>query len=278
MQSPAWQFAPGVPLHTDNLPRSEWFPPADGGRLNRVAASARQTIAVCLPHGACALLIVIEGNSSMSRLIAGVTVFIIFCALQGWGGPAQAASAPKPTCQLKNPDARIYGMELGNGDDFVSMIGENYALFYESKTSDFPWAVFLSQDRRQTMALQRYPGSGSHDFHLVEVQYARRKPSANLTDERSPYMGREPRHQRLPVGEFTTGNGIKLGMAKKAVLERLGDCFVAYKKRGQSETIRHELEDENSEFLKKARMPQYYSEYQFDGGKLVRFRFGYPYP
>jgi hypothetical protein len=188
-----------------------------------------------------------------------------------------ATSARKPACQLTNPDDRIYEITLGKGDDLVAMVGDKYALVQESPASSFPWAVFFSRDRRQTLALRKYPGSGEHDVYVAEVQYAGRKAKANLSEEPSGYMGKEPKGQRLPTTEFVTANGIKLGMTKKAVLAKLGDCF-AVRKRADSETLRHDLADANSEFLKKAKMPSYYAEYQFDGGRLVRFRFGYPYP
>jgi hypothetical protein len=198
-----------------------------------------------------------------------------FCAAMA--GSASAEAARKQACQLKTMDDRVYEITLGKGDDLVAMVGDKYALVKESPTSSFPWAVFFSRDRRQTLALQKYPGSGEHDVYVAEVQYAGRKTSANLSAEPSGYMGKEPKGQRLPTAEFATANGIKLGMSRKQVVDRLGDCFVA-KKRAGTETLRHDFTDANSEFLKKAKMPGYYAEYQFDGGKLVRFRFGYPYP
>ena len=52
------------------------------------------------------------------------------------------------------------------------------------------------------------------------------------------------------------------------------------KTRGQAETIRYEVEDEKAQLpiLKDANMPSYYAEYQFERGKLVRFRIGHDYP
>ena len=57
-------------------------------------------------------------------------------------------------------------------------------------------------------------------------------------------------------------------------------CAKRYKSRGSTETFLYGVGDIKAELpiLKLANMPFYYAEYQFERGKLVRYRFGYDYP
>ena len=69
-------------------------------------------------------------------------------------------------------------------------------------------------------------------------------------------------------------------MTRPEIVERLGRCFKLYKARGSTETFIYGVGDAKVglPILKLANMPFYYAEYQFERGKLVRYRFGYDYP
>jgi hypothetical protein len=56
----------------------------------------------------------------------------------------------------------------------------------------------------------------------------------------------------------------------------MGPCFTSTVK-GHTEIIRYELAEKEPKtpILKAANMPQYYAEYEFDHGVLVRMKFGY---
>ena len=90
-------------------------------------------------------------------------------------------------------------------------------------------------------------------------------------------FGRHDRKpMKLPVYEFITGKGIKLGMKRKAVIAKLGPCFKSTED-DETETIRYEIKDEKAStgVLKAANMPEYYAEYEFRNGILIRFKFGH---
>jgi hypothetical protein len=181
-------------------------------------------------------------------------------------------------CAASRPDIEIYGVRLGDDRSFRQKIGSAYKEVYGAKTSDFPWAVFFSSDGRQTLALRRHPGGGSQDYMEAEVQLSGRKASANLGAEKSDYMGKELRDQILPSADFETNNGVKLGLTTPELAKILKNCFKPFRKDGYRETIRYKIADERSKFLEKYAMPEYYAEYQLDHDRLVRFRFGFPYP
>ena len=194
-----------------------------------------------------------------------------------------AGAAPNTPCELKTPDVSVHGIKLGDGKTSRERLGQAYKLTLPEPNSDFPWAVFFSSDGKQTMALQKHPGGGTDDFMMAEVQFANRKPGFNLTTEESGYMGKAPRSQVLPEPEFVSGAGIRLGMSKTEVLGRLGRCFVTMHRKRTRETIRHQMDEsvnpaETPGFLKRAKMPGYIAEYEFERDKLVRYRFGFPYP
>lgn len=65
-------------------------------------------------------------------------------------------------------------------------------------------------------------------------------------------------------------------MKRKPVLAKLGPCFKSVQK-DETETVRYEITDEKAAtgILKAANMPQYYAEYEFRNGILVRFKFGH---
>ena len=91
-------------------------------------------------------------------------------------------------------------------------------------------------------------------------------------------FGRHDRKpMKLPIYEFITGKGIKLGMKRKPLLAKLGPCFTAKETDdGRDRPLRTQgREGRRAGVLKAANMPQYYAEYEFRNGVLVRFKFGH---
>ena len=80
----------------------------------------------------------------------------------------------------------------------------------------------------------------------------------------------------LPVEAFVTGRGIALGMTPDEVIARFGRCVQSREQGGAGETIQYVIEraDDDPE-LKTYGYPFYYAEYEFERGKLVRYRFGF---
>jgi hypothetical protein len=177
--------------------------------------------------------------------------------------PCGAAHAQKAAdCTLPNADRAVHGVTLADSDSAIRVLGRDFRTVTDNPASDFAWTIFASRDNKQLLELRHHAGDLQHSFMEVEVKFGRH--------DRKP--------MKLPVYEFIAGGGIKLGMKRKAVIARMGTCFKSATKAG-NEIVRYEVKEEGDKLqhplLKAANMPQYYAEYEFRNGTLIRFRFGY---
>ncbi|MGE3145813.1 MAG: hypothetical protein AB7K35_09520 [Pseudorhodoplanes sp.] len=181
---------------------------------------------------------------------------VAMCVVAVSGTQAQV----KQGCDLPNADNSIHGVTLGDAKSARQVLGDDHRNVVNDPQTDFPWILFASRDNKQLLAFRHHAGDVVDSYREVEVKFGR--------DDRRP--------PKLPVFEFVTGNGIKLGMKRRPFLRRMGPCFSSAVK-GDSEIIRYALAEKEpkSAILKAANMPQYYAEYEFDHGVLVRMKFGY---
>lgn len=211
------------------------------------------------------------------RMIAAVTLLATVAA------SSHAAPNPRGDCRLDKADRAAHGVTLGDSASGKAVLGDRMTRklhMVEREGGDFPWYVFASKGGTQTVAYRTHPGDTVNSYNEVEVRYARIGQQHLVAKEESYYVGREGKPPTLPADAFVTGRGIKLGQSRQDVTRRIGRCFKVIETRGAMQTIRYEVEDESAKLpvLKAANMPSYYAEYQFERGKLVRFRFGYGYP
>jgi hypothetical protein len=176
------------------------------------------------------------------------------------GSIGAAAQPAKKGCDLPNADTAVYGITLGDPTSTRRVLTEDYKTISDNPGSDVAWMIFASRDNKQLLMLRHHAGDLQHSFLEFEVKFGRH--------DKKPL--------KLPVYEFVTGKGIKLGMKRKAVLAKFGPCFNSTTNDGV-EIVRYEIKDEKagSGVLKATNMPQYYAEYEFRGGVLMRFKFGY---
>lgn len=188
------------------------------------------------------------------RTIAAALVLLAATAL-----PA-AAQPAKKGCDLPNADTIVAGIKLGDSSTTKKVLGEDYRTVVSDPQSDFAWLIFASRDNKQLFAMRQHAGDIVHSYREFEVKFGRH----------------DKKPMKLPTYEFITGKGIKLGMKRKPLLAKLGPCFTA-KETDDGEIIRYEIKDEkaSSGVLKASNMPQYYAEYEFRNGVLVRFKFGH---
>jgi hypothetical protein len=176
--------------------------------------------------------------------------------------PASARAQANPDCALPRADRAVYGITLANPESAIRVLGRDVRTVTDNPASDNAWTIFASRDNKQLLELRHHAGDLEYSYMEFEVKYGRH--------DRKP--------MKLPVYEFVAGSGIKLGMKRKAVVARMGNCFKSTSKDG-NEIIRYEIaetgEKRQNPLLKAANMPQYYSEYEFRNGTLIRFRFGH---
>lgn len=169
-------------------------------------------------------------------------------------------AAAQTGCSLPNADTAVHGIGLGDSDSTLRVLGRDHNTIVDDPKTDFAWRIFASRDSKQLLLLRHHAGDLEHSYREFEVKF-----------------GRHDRHpMKLPVYEFVSGRKIKLGMKRRAVVRLLGPCFKSTVK-GESEIVRYEAEEGKSTaaVLKKSNMPQYYAEYEFHNGVLIRFRFGH---
>jgi len=191
----------------------------------------------------------------MRRCVA-ILVLLLAGTLCAAAQPAKKAQG----CELPNADTVIHGIKLGDSASTIKVLGRDYSTIVDNPASDFAWTLFASRDNKQLLGLRHHAGDIENSYLEFEVKFGRhdRKPK-NLT-----------------VYEFISGKGIKLGLKRKPVLTKFGPCFKSVQN-GETEIVRYEIQDEKaaSGILKASNMPQYYAEYEFRNGVLVRFKFGH---
>lgn len=180
--------------------------------------------------------------------------------LAGALGAAAQPAKKQPGCDLPNADTAVHGIALGDTASTKKVLGDDYRTIVDNPASDYAWTIFASRDNKQLLLLRHHAGDLQHSYLEFEVKFGRHD--------------RKPRN--LPVYEFITGKGIKLGLKRKAVLAKFGPCFKS-KETDETEIVRYEFTDgkNSTGALKDASMLQYYAEYEFRNGILMRFKFGH---
>jgi hypothetical protein len=163
---------------------------------------------------------------------------------------------------MKDPDLSVYGIRLTDADSAVSQVGSGLPLSEDEE--DMPHIRFVSSNGAQELVLFAHPGADTDEYGEVEVRKAGIEALA-LKD--------------LPTPSFVSGRGVELGMSRADIISRFGQCLKADEKSGDGETIQYQIENaDRDRDLKGFNYPVYYAEYEFERGKLVRYRFGFEYP
>ncbi|WP_295559761.1 hypothetical protein [uncultured Hyphomicrobium sp.] len=165
-------------------------------------------------------------------------------------------------CRMKGPDLSISGMTLLDSDSAIKLVGAGAKL--AEGEEDLPHARFVSTNGAQELVLFAHYGAVDDEYAEVEVRVAGAEAIA-LKD--------------LPVEVFKTGRGVELGMSVAQVQSLFGTCVKTRQKTGSELFIEYEIEAADRDpDLKTFGYPVYYAEYEFQRGKLARFRFGFAYP
>lgn len=196
----------------------------------------------------------------MARRMRRVLILVVTLVL-AMPQAANAARKKGPGCLLPNADTSVHGIALGDDNSTRRVLGKNYKATPDDPSTDFPWYAFASRDSKQTLRLRSHAGGVVDSYLEFEVR-----------------RGRDPKATPLAADSFVSGKGVKLGMARKQVVALFGPCFTTQRK-GRTEIVRYEIEQDfdkqTSPILKAANMPQYYAEYEFEAGRLIRFTFGH---
>jgi hypothetical protein len=186
-----------------------------------------------------------------------VRFLLLIPLIGGFAGSAATAKA----CRMKKPDIAIYGIELTDTESAAKQVGPGPEM--TEGGDDLPHARFASSDGKEELRLFASYAAAPDEYTEAEVLVA---------DKQAMVL------KSLPTETFATPSGIKLGATRKEVVGKLGTCFES-ETGGADETLRYELDGlDRDPALMKYGYSDYYADYEFSHGKLVRFRFGFVHP
>jgi hypothetical protein len=179
--------------------------------------------------------------------------------------PSEAEAA----CKQIKAESDVIGIRIGDAQSAVRVIGEaGFPTAEQDKNkagadTSLPYVRFATRDGREELKLYEHYGDEVNSYNEIEVTPARASVSAA---------------KRLPVANFTTERGIKLGITEQALTRILGACLKRRRGNAGETTIQYSIDDPGHALLERAKMPSYYAHYVFRRGKLARFKFGFEYP
>lgn len=189
----------------------------------------------------------------------------LLCAgVIGAAGHALAASDADqplaPPCQLEKPDISINGIKIDDRESSEAKLGRRIA---SPGVTGMLAAVYANAKGDQFLSLFHHYGAGANEFAELEVGRTAGIVNANPLSA---------------AKDFVSGRGVRLGMPKAKLVSIFGECSASRKLADDGELLRYEIGDPQAPLLKEHNYPLYFAEYEFKGGALARFHFGFEYP
>lgn len=166
----------------------------------------------------------------------------------------------KSNCFFSEPDTSLCGITLRNSESATKIIGS------ENIIDKLDHYRFYSKLERETLTLTQHPGDGKNEISIFKVEYSN-KLSYDF--------------KQLDIDTFKTEKGIKLGLTKKQIIEKLGNCYApidSTKNYIELYYIIEQPKDSKSKILESNNMPQYFASYKLRNDRLEEFEFGFEYP
>lgn len=166
----------------------------------------------------------------------------------------------KDTCKFLNPDISINNIFIKDYNSSDKIIGnDNQIDIYEQYH-------FYSKYKKEILTLNQHPGDGRNDISIFKVEISNKK---------------EKNYKVLNIETFESEKGIKLGVSKEFVKNKLGKCCKEILNSNNQIDLLYRIEqpnDSGTKLLKKYNMPVYFASYKFLNDKLIEFEFGFEYP
>ena len=161
------------------------------------------------------------------------------------------------------PDVSVSGIRLKDGSS-VEAIFPHY-----KELLDFPLAAeifLLNSDESETLTISFYPGSDAYspmEFHVTSTDKKQLNKSKTV---------------KLNVSRFKTESNIKLNISMEDLFKIMGKDF-KLEKNGEQEIVKYRINNiESSEFLKSYGLPEYFANFTFQKGSLIKFDLGFTNP
>ena len=159
------------------------------------------------------------------------------------------------------PDTTINGvLILGHPRSIVKTIGDQSK--WVKEVGRGPRSVIANIGRTEYLIL--YQGYGGYRNEIEEFEVGLMK-------------GMKEKVRVSKIDSFATESGVRLGMTVEELVAVKGKKFVKTREEGKM-VLRYTIDNFPKGILGRYNMPEYEASYFFDGGKLVKFLFGFPNP
>jgi hypothetical protein len=159
-----------------------------------------------------------------------------------------------------DPDTSVANIKIRNAESILNILGKQTKLEGDSTH------VFYSSDKKQKLGLTVHPGDYYSQVSIFKISYSDNS---------------KQNFRQVNSREFKTEKGIKLGISKNEVIEKLGTCYVAKDSTKNSIELNYRIElpnDSKTKLLTSNNMPIYYAKYRLTNDKLDNIEFGFEYP
>lgn len=166
----------------------------------------------------------------------------------------------KNNCTFAEPDTSLNGITLRNSQSADFVIGT------DNKVDENGQYHFYSLMHTETLKLTQHPGDRKNQISVFSVSYADKGDHG---------------YKQIKVETFQTEKGIKLGLSKQQLIEKLGNCYAIVDSTEHCIELYYRIEnpkDSKTKFLEINNMPAYYARYTLCGDKLRHYEFGFEYP
>ncbi|MBK7811589.1 MAG: hypothetical protein IPI50_10160 [Saprospiraceae bacterium] len=163
-------------------------------------------------------------------------------------------------CIFLDPDTSIAGIKIRDAKSVLNVLGHKTNLVLDSTQ------IFYSNDKKQILTMTIHPGESTNQVSVFSILYA-----TNFKEK----------FRLIETPEFITEKGIKLGISKSEIIDRLGTCYLAKDSSSNSILLEYKLElpnDIKTGFLARNQMPIYFANYRLTNGYLEGFEFGFENP
>ncbi len=166
----------------------------------------------------------------------------------------------KSKCAFIDPDTSVVGIKIGDVESTLRILGNKIKLEGDSTH------IFYSNDKKQKLGLTVHPGSHYSQVDIFNISYSDKSMN---------------NYRQINSKEFETEKGIKLGLSKRDIIEKLGNCYVAKDSTKNYIELNYRIElpnDSKTKLLTTNNMPTYYAIYKLTNDKLENIEFGFEYP
>jgi hypothetical protein len=166
----------------------------------------------------------------------------------------------KDTCKFLNPDISINKLFIRDYKSSDKIIGIDNIIDLNEQYH------FYSKSKKEILTLNQHPGDGRNDISVFKVK------KSDKTDWN---------FKVLNIETFESEKGIKLGVSKEFVKNKLGNCNKEILHSDNYIELLYRIEqpnDSETKILEKHSMPVYFATYKFLNDKLIEFEFGFEYP